>query len=197
MDNNTNLKSLVEAYCSQSSETPEKKLITYRLLQAVQSLPNLSRVYQKQKNSYAQDFEEILNDTLLKIVQNICEDFKPKDDDYIKSITKWINLKLRLYYEPKDKQRKNNRHKLLELDRYINSTNDNTTFIDLIEANPDEVTLNSIDGLIEQAQKSRRKRFGLSVWKYLEQDPDHKLKKCCSKKYPDCTCYLLVKKKTT
>ncbi len=191
------LQSLVETFCSQPSHTPLKKRSAYHLVTAVKSLPNLTRSYNAQQNATTQDFEEILNETLLELTQRICEDFQPDEDDYIKSLTKWINFKLRLYYKPKDQLRAARRHNTFSLDRYINEGENRkfTTFLDLLGTNQDEPTLNTIDALIEEAQQTRQKRLGREVWRYLEEDPDNRLKNCCSQKYPDCNCHLLVQKR--
>ena len=194
MITNDHLKSLVEAFCSQPSHTPVKKIASYRLLQAVQSLPNLTRPYQGQQNRIAQDFEDILNETLLEFTERVCEEFQPDEDDYIKSLTNWINLKLRLYYKPKDKIRADSRHKTFSLDRYINE-GEGATFLDLLETNQNEPTLNTIDALIEQAQQARQKRLGSEVWRYLEEDTHNRLKNCCSQKYTDCNCHILIQKR--
>jgi hypothetical protein len=188
------LKSLVENFCSQERNTRQSTIATHKLLQAIQSLPQLRRSYQPETSFFSIDFEEILNETLLEVTERICGEFIPDEIDYTRSLVKWINYKLRLYYKPKDKLREASRHKTLSLDRYIDGE-ENSTFLDLLDNYEDGETLNTIDGIIEQAQQERRHRLGKEVDQYLWDDPDNRLKDCSSKKHPRCECHLLVKKR--
>jgi hypothetical protein len=189
------LKSLVENFCSQERNTRQSTMANYKLLQAIQSLPQLRRSYQPDASFFSMDFEEILNETLLEVTEKICADFQP-EGSYIQSLVSWINYKLRLYYKPKDKLREASRHKTLSLDRYIDGE-ENSTFLDLLDNYEDGETLNTIDGMIEQAQQQRRHRLGKEVWQYLQDDPDNRLKdkKCGSDKHRQCQCHLLVQKR--
>ncbi|MFM7904986.1 MAG: hypothetical protein ACKPA9_07445 [Microcystis sp.] len=188
------LQSLVENLCSQQPNTPAHKIATYQLLRAIQNLPNLTRNHTSEQNSVSQDFEEILNDTLLETCHRICETFQPDLNNYVNSLTHWINYQLRLYYKPKDRLREARRHNIFSLDRYI-SDKENTTFLDLLEDNHSEATLNTIDSLIEQAQQQRRQRLGLEVWQYLQEDPKNRLKNCYSTKCSECNCHWLLQKR--
>lgn len=190
------LKSLVENFCSQEKNTRQSTIANYKLLQAIQSLPQLRRSYQPEASFFSMDFEEILNETLLEVTERICEEFNADEIDYTRSLVKWINYKLRLYYKPKDKLREASRHKTLSLDRYIDGE-ENSTFLDLLDNYEDGETLNTIDGMIEQTQQQRRHRLGKEVWQYLQDDPDNRLKdkKCGSDKHRQCQCHLLVQKR--
>ena len=188
------LKSLVENFCSQERNTRQSKIANHKLLQAIQSLPQLRRSYQPGANSFSMDFEEILNETLLEVTERICEEFNPHEIDYTRSLGNWINYKLRLYYKLKDKLREASRHKNLSLDRYIDGE-ENFTFLDLLDDYEDDKTLNTIDGMIEQAQQQRRHRLGKEVEQYLQDDPDNRLKECWSDKHHQCQCHLLVQKR--
>ena len=187
------LRALVENFCSQERNTRQSTIASYKLLRAIQSLPQLRRSYQPEASFFSMDFEEILNETLLEVTEKICADFQPKGS-YIQSLLNWINYKLRLYYKPKDKLREASRHKTLSLDRYIDGE-ENTTFLDLLDNYEDGETLNTIDGMIEQAQQQRRHRLSKEVDQYLRNDPANRLKDCSSKKHPRCECHLLVKKR--
>jgi hypothetical protein len=187
------LKSLVENFCSQERNTRQSTIATHKLLQAIQSLPQLRRSYQPEASFFSMDFEEMLNETLLEVTEKICADFQAKGS-YIQSLVNWINYKLRLYYKPKDKLREASRHKTLSLDRYIDRE-ENSTFLDLLDNYEDGETLNTIDEMIEQAQQQRRHRLGKQVSQYLWDDPDNRLKGCSSKKHPTCECHLLVQKR--
>jgi hypothetical protein len=189
------LQELVGNFCQHQSTpgTREYNKAAYRLLAAIQKIPGLKRNYQPGLDR--QDYEEIFNDTLLEIAKKICpsEDpdcFHPEDDNYINSLTRWINYKLRLYYKPKDLIRQN-QHKPVSLDRYI-SEGVNSTFVENIT---DSLTLNGIDALIEQYQKENQDKVGKKVRAYIEQDPDDTLKDCKSNKYPACNCYFLVRQR--
>jgi uncharacterized protein YjbI with pentapeptide repeats len=189
------LQELVGNFCQHKSTpgTREYNKAAYRLLAAIQKIPGLKRNYQPGIDR--QDYEEIFNDTLLEIAKKICpsEDpdcFHPEDDNYINSLTRWINYKLRLYYKPKDLIRQN-QHKPVSLDRYI-SEGVNSTFVENIT---DSLTLNGIDALIEQYQKENQDKVGKKVRAYIEQDPDDTLKNCKSNKHHSCNCYFLVQQR--
>ncbi|MCZ8223669.1 MAG: pentapeptide repeat-containing protein [Microcystis sp. LE19-84.1B] len=187
------MEKLVREFLSHTPDTPAGKRATYKLLQTIQQLPKLVRSYQPLRGYCYQDFEEILNDTLLKILKEISS-FKPETTNYVNSLTHWINYQLRLYYKPKDRLREARRHNIFSLDRYI-SDKENTTFLDLLEDNHSEATLNTIDSLIEQAQQQRRQRLGLEVWQYLQEDPKNRLKNCYSTKCSECNCHWLLQKR--
>jgi uncharacterized protein YjbI with pentapeptide repeats len=188
------LKSLVENFCSQERNTRQSTIANYKLLQAIQSLPQLKRSYQPEASFFSMDFEEILNETLLEVTERICGEFSADEIDYTRSLVKWIDYKLRLYYKPKDKLREASRHKTLSLDRYRDE-GENSTFLDLLDNYEDGETLNTIDEMIKQAQQQRRHRLGKEVSQYLRDDPANRLKDCRSQKHPKCECHLLVNKR--
>lgn len=188
------LKSFVENFCSQERNTRQSTMANYKLLQAIQSLPQLRRSYQPEASFFSMDFEEILNETLLEVTERVCEEFNADEIDYTRSLVNWINYKLRLYYKPKDKLREASRHKTLSLDRYRDE-GENSTFLDLLDNYEDGETLNTIDGIIEQEEQQRRHRLGKEVLDYLQDDPDNRLKDCSSQEHPTCDCHLLVKKR--
>ena len=191
------LQELIGKFCQHQSTPGTRKYNTaaHHLLVAIQKLPGLKRNYEPGL-IFRQDYEEIFNDTLLEIIQKICptddpDCFQPKaDEDYIKSLTNWINYKCRLYYKPKDLIRQN-QHKPASLDRYISEGINST----LVENLTDPLTLNGIDALIDRCQRENQDRFGKKVRDYINRDPDDKLKDCQSTKYPACNCYDIAQKR--
>jgi Pentapeptide repeats (8 copies) len=189
------IRQLIGNFCQHQSipGTREYNKAAYRLLAAIQKIPGLKRNYQPGLDR--QDYDEIFNDTLFEITKKICPSddpdcFRPEVDNYINSLTRWINYKLRLYYKPKDLIRQN-QHKPVSLDRYI-SEGVNSTFVENIT---DPLTLNGIDALIEQYQKENQDKVGQKVREYIDQDPDDILKDCKSNKHPSCNCYFLVQQR--
>jgi uncharacterized protein YjbI with pentapeptide repeats len=191
------LQELIGKFCQRQSTpgTREYNNAAYRLLAAIQKLPGLKRNYEPGL-IFRQDYEEIFNDTLLEIIQKICPTDDPDcfhskaGEDYIKSLTNWINYKCRLYYKPKDLIRQN-QHKPTSLDRYISEGINST----LVENLTDPLTLNGIDALIDRCQRENQDRVGKEIRDYINRDPDDKLKDCQSTKYPACNCYDIAQKR--
>jgi Pentapeptide repeats (9 copies) len=196
-DREQELQELIGKFCQHQFTPGTRKYnnTAYRVLAAIQKLPGLKRNYEPGL-IFRQDYEEIFNDTLLEIIQKICPSddpdcFQPKaDEDYIKSLTNWINYKCRLYYKPKDLIRQN-QHKPASLDRYINEGTNST----LVENLTDPLTLNGIDALIDRRQREHQERVREIVRDDISRDPDDKLKDCQSTKYPACNCYDIAQKR--
>jgi hypothetical protein len=191
------LRESIHNFCQHQSTpgTRDYHKAAYRFLSAIQKIPGLERNYQPELVS-RQDYEEIFSQTLFEITEKICpaddpDCFCPKEnEEYIKSLTNWINYKCRLYYKSKDLIRQN-QHKPASLDRYISEGINST----LVENLTDPLTLNGIDALIDLYQRKNQDRVGKKVREYIERDPDDTLKDCQSNKYPACNCYFLAQKR--
>jgi hypothetical protein len=192
------LRVLAENFCGQAKNTSQGKIAAYKLLRAIQSLPKLQRSYQPETSYFNQDFEEFLNETLMEVIERICEEFQADEANYIHSLVNWMNYKLRLSFKPKDRLREASRHKTFSLDRYIGGEENNTTFLDLLnDSYEDGETENTIDSIIEEEQQARRQRWGQQVWQALHNDPDirRELESYCSKKHHLCQCHFLMTKR--
>jgi hypothetical protein len=192
------LRVLAENFCGQAKNTSQGKIAAYKLLRAIQSLPKLQRSYQPETSYFNQDFEEFLNETLMEVIERICEEFQADEANYIHSLVNWMNYKLRLSFKPKDRLREASRHKTFSLDRYIGGEENNNTFLDLLnDSYEDGEKENTIDSIIEQEQQARRQRWGQQVWQALHNDPDirRELESYCSKKHHLCQCHFLMTKR--
>jgi len=182
------IKQLVCDFCSQEQGSRLWHKSAYLLLSKLQKLPRLSKNYSSAL--YLPDFEEIFNDTLLAIAQNVCQEFQSDETDYEKSLVNWINYKLRLHFKTKDVQRQA-KHKPLSLDRYINDEEQGT----FLEQLPDQITLNTIEQLIEEQQMATVAARSRQIWQYIEQDPDNLLKNCQIAQNNLCNCHYLAQKR--
>lgn len=154
-----------------------------QLLSYIPRLPGLARCSHL-------DYPEVLNDTLALVGKKI-QEFRPVSDSLSNSLVVWINYKLR--------------HKYRVLELYQHSP-DSPISIDnqaCIEAgsretfaeklpDPRPSTIWELEDEIERWQQQQKiESIGSKLRRYIEQDPEGKLRRCVSRKYPDCNCHLL------
>lgn len=150
------------------------------------------------------DYEDLLVDTLLEALDDICNfDPPPEPHSIKKGLKNWINYKLRLEHEvknlcsaafpkiPKFKSPKREynflrRMRPFSLDSPLGNES-NETFVDFL---PDPQTLGDLD---EWAEKWKREEVACKLRAYIEQDPEGKLQKCCLRKYPHCNAQVVAR----
>ncbi|MDY7008228.1 MAG: hypothetical protein SWX82_30950 [Cyanobacteriota bacterium] len=158
------LYELIENFCRQ----PENRrgIAFVPLLKKIEGLKGLT--YSKHR-----DFWMILQDTWVKVYQQIASDFEPQEQSKSlqSSLVTWINKKLRLKYEEKDLW---NKAKPLSLDALLNGDRDNkNTLGDLLsslEADPMEQAIQEEEH--QKLEQRLKKLYALT---------DH------HPKYPECT----------
>lgn len=155
------LKSLVEAFCCQQPNTPQRNILACQLLREILRLPNLNENYQLSNQRYSRftsGFKEALNDELMAIIQTICQFFDADETDYVQSFTDWINQNLRWNYNPEEKIEMliKKGSKAIFLENYTGiDDNEDTQFLSSIENLEDGLTLSNLDQMIENLQKQR------------------------------------------
>lgn len=172
------LSTLIEQVRQHPPESRKWRIAMNQLLQEIQQLPGLKR-------SSHQDYPEAFNGTLEWVSRNL-DKFELRTASISESFANWINghLKWRIkdLYDV-DK----NAHSTTSLDAPIMATAGETTRLDLL---PD-FRLGGLDGIIESAQKETTQRIGLELERYIEQDPERKLKNSYPKSHPECNCQFL------
>ncbi|NJL41891.1 MAG: hypothetical protein HC899_38430 [Leptolyngbyaceae cyanobacterium SM1_4_3] len=171
-----------------------------QLLLEIQRLPGLA------KSSHP-DYPEALNDTFLRLADEIHQ-FEPQQDSLKKSLTAWINGKLRLKYRirelvspPGTRSRSKTRSPKIEFQRQAQrppisldkplSQDASTTFGDQL-VDSSACTIEALDEQIRQAQdEQQRHRIGLQLNQYIEVDPEAKLRQCHPQDYPACNGQML------
>ncbi|NES19476.1 MAG: hypothetical protein F6K41_11225 [Symploca sp. SIO3E6] len=141
-----------------------------RLLLEIPKLPGLVR-------RDHQDYEEVLDDTLIEVSKRISE-FQPQQDSIIKSFVAWINYKLRLKYRITELYSQGKQARVISLDQLLTAQGDQTLL------NTDGAYLDSPELEASIAQR---------VWEYINQDPEGKLRNCTLQRYPDCNAQAVAK----
>ncbi|MDX2214372.1 MAG: hypothetical protein SFY66_13865 [Oculatellaceae cyanobacterium bins.114] len=199
-DRDEHLRSLIETVQQQPPKSLPWRKAMHRLLLEVQQLPGLAR-------SPHPDYAEALDDALLRLGDAI-KTFEPRQPSLEKSLTAWINLKLRLKYEvrelhapPRSRSLSATRNPQIEfkqqaqkpplsLDAPLDATG-GTSFGDQLPA-AGAFTLWDLEEKIQQEQEQHRTiRIGVQLQKYIETDPERQLQKCHPQAHPDCHCQML------
>ena len=89
-----NLRQLIETVRQHPKHSLRWRKAMNQLLMEIQQLPGLAK-------SHHPDYYEVLDDTLLKLAEEI-QEFEPKHSSIETSLVAWINVKLRLKYEVRD-----------------------------------------------------------------------------------------------
>ncbi|MEG4943925.1 hypothetical protein [Microcoleus sp. F4-D5] len=147
-----------------------------KLLLQIQQLPGL-------KKSSHLNYPAALNLTLEWVSREIAK-FEPRQSSVSKSLVNWINgylgWRIKDLYSP-------DQDAPISLDAPIATDVGETTRLDLL---PD-LTLGGLDGMIESAQKETTQRIGVELERYIEQDPEQKLRNSYPRSHPKCNCQFL------
>ncbi len=140
-----------------------------------QSLPGLGRA---DNLAYA----DALNRTWIRFVKKIDKgEFNPNPDSFLQSLLNWIKSDIR--YRIIDGIKENNPG-WFSLDNRVRNEEDSSTYLEQL---PD-TNLSGLEQLIELEQQRKINRFALEVKRYIEEDPEGKLKNCTPRGYPQCNC---------
>ncbi|MDF0555667.1 hypothetical protein [Kamptonema sp. UHCC 0994] len=149
-----------------------------KLLLQIQQLPGL-------KKSAHQNYPQALNLTLQWVSREIAN-FEPRPPSVSTSFVNWINGHLK--WRIKDLDVVDKKAPItISLDAPIATDVGETTRLDLL---PD-LTLGGLDGMIESAQKETTQRIGVELERYIEQDPEQKLRNSYPRSHPKCNCQFL------
>lgn len=179
------LRQLIEAACQQPTGSREWRKAMHRLLIELQRLPGL------RKSSHP-DYLQALNQTWEWIGRNICRDFEPRSESIQQSLVHWINGYL--YWRIKDlpfPEASNS----ISLDAPIGNEEGTPLLEQLSQTGLQSPTLSGLDGHIQRLQKEKIQRLGLSLERYIQQDPERKLQNCYPRAYPSCNCQLLSQRR--
>lgn len=209
----------IQRLCQSERGSREWNKALKGLIPKISKLPGLKRNNNPQ---YAEDYAEVFNNVMERVVKEICQDFQPQSNKSMAaSLQAWINEKMRLRYEVLDiyrssnqsnstltnpKGAKSNQKNLkkefyeqakkppFSLNRILNQNGDET-FEDYL-ADP---TLNGLDSIIEKDQEKLEEqelRISVNLARYIEQDPQGKLRSCYPPRgnYVDCNCQLLAQR---
>jgi hypothetical protein len=199
-DRDEELRILIETVQQNSPKTLTWRKAMNRLLAEVQRLPGLTR-------SSHPDYAEVLDDVLMRLGEEI-KTFQPQSPSLEKSLTNWINLKLRLTYEVRElhappRSRAQGPPKSAKAD-FLRQAQKPPLSLDApvgIEGSPSfgdylpadgPCTLSDLEDAIRREQEQQTaQRIGLQIQRYIETDPDEKLRQCHPQAYPDCHCQML------
>ncbi|MCP2730184.1 hypothetical protein [Limnofasciculus baicalensis] len=196
------LRQLIETVCQEPKNSLRWRKAMNQLLLEIQQLPGLTK-------SNHPDYDEVLDDTLLKLAEEI-QEFEPKHSSIETSLVGWINIKLRLKYEVRElhsqsiTSSKNRSHpqgakeefnaqarkQPLSLDVPIGEEGSETFGSQLPAKSP--CNLWEVQSAIAKDQKEQEnERIGIKLKQYIEQDPERRLQSCHPRPYPNCNCQIL------
>lgn len=201
-DRDEELRLLIEAVQRSMPKTLAWRKGMNRLLAEIQRLPGLTR-------SNHPDYADVLNQVLVRLGDEI-QTFQPQPPSLEKSLTNWINLKLRLTYEVRelyapvrsraqatvkttktakaDFQRQTQKPPLF-LDAPLGE--DGWSLGDRLSASA-PCTLLELEENIRQVQAQQiTHRVGIQIAQYIQNDPDGSLRQCHPQAYPACHCQML------
>lgn len=157
-----------------------------RLLIELQHLPGIAR-------SSHPDYGDALNRTWGWVIRNICQISHQLTPPIQDSLAKWINgyLKWRI----KDLRAPDNRAPI-SLDEPLSNDKEGQTLLDIQSSTDSNApTLSGLDRHIQQLQKQKVLRVGVELERYIERDPEGKLRICYPHGYPQCNCQTLSKRR--
>lgn len=199
-DRDERLRTLIETVQQQPPKSLPWRRAMNRLLIEIQQLPGLAR-------SPHPDYAQALDDALMRLGQEI-NTFEPRQPSLEKSLTAWINLKLRLKYEvrelhspPRSRSQSSQTSSRVEFKQQaqkpplsLDATLDaegGVSFGERLPA-PGAYTLWDLEEKIQQEQEQRRTlRIGTQLQSYIKADPDRELQLCHPQAHPDCHCQML------
>ncbi|NJK99901.1 MAG: hypothetical protein HC838_05155 [Spirulinaceae cyanobacterium RM2_2_10] len=172
----------------------------HHLLLTIQQLPGLAR-------SSHPDYGEVLDDVLLRLADEIGE-FVPQGDSLTQSLTHWLNLKLRLKYAVRDlhqpprsrrrAQQRTAQREFAEQARQPPLSLDAPLTDDSSESFADRLLADlprnfwELQAQIAQAQQQQAtEQVGQAVQRYIETDPDGRLRASHPQAHPDCHSQML------
>jgi hypothetical protein len=194
------LRRLVEAVQQSAPKTLAWRRSMNRLLAEIQRLPGLTR-------SNHSNYADVLNEVFVKLGDEI-KTFRPQQQSLEKSLTNWINLKLRLSYEVRElhspvRSRAQSGAKTaraefqqqaqkppLSLDAPL-GTDGCTSLGDQLPAAAPSTLLELEDSIRQAQQQQMAQRIGLQLVQYINDDPDGTLRQCHPQAYPACHCQML------
>jgi len=135
-----------------------------RLLLEIPQLPGLAKCRH-------QDYEEVLDDTLIEVSNRISE-FQLQQDSIIRSFVVWINYKLRLHYKVWELPSQGEQTRVIPLDQQLIDKKDFVAYLDSPEP---------------EANIAQR------LWEYINQDSEGKLRNCILQQYPHCNAQAVAK----
>jgi hypothetical protein len=177
---------LIEEVCQHSVKNPKRRKAINRLLIEIQKLPGLIK-------SSHQDYLDVLNELWQWVNENICQKFDLSQPLVQERLRQWLNS--RLYWRIRDRYRNNSSTQLPEvsLDATIGGeATTGATYLDQLPETGFNIPYRSgFDDYIARIEREQQQSIGLALERYIEEDPEGKLRNCHPKAYPDCNCQIL------
>ncbi len=180
------LRQLIATVCQHPNGSLERRKAMHRLLIQLQQLPGLLK-------STHPDYLDALNRTWEWVSRNICSTFELRTPSIQESLVKWLNGYL--YWRIKDVVSPA-ASIAISLDKIIGDHEQGTPLVEqLSETGLNTPTLSGLNGHIERLEKEKIQRIGLDLERYIQQDPEKKLRNCYPRAHPNCNCQLLSQRR--
>ena len=169
MDQKEHLRQLIAAVYQHPDGSREWRIAMNQLLIFLQGLPEFRNYSRPGCPDY---FLDALNQTWEWLSRNI-RNFQPRTSSTLTDLVKWIRGYL--YWRLRDLSSRDN-------------------FLPLLD--PDQLpgTYSGLDSYLEQQRRQSRQHLVIRLEKYVEQDPDRRLKNCYPRRHPKCNCQILAQR---
>lgn len=168
-----------------------------KLIILLQGLPEFRNMYASSNPEY---LREAWEKTLMWFSQNI-RSFESQTSSIRGDLVRWIKgyLKYRIVDAIKAETKKNSKFMSLDVTTYLDINQEITTYLEQVTdqgflpgtpSNPR--ILDEIEKQIERDECFRVQKVGFKLKKYIEADPDKKLRSCHPQRYPSCHCQMMV-----
>ncbi|NES06675.1 MAG: hypothetical protein F6K22_29955 [Okeania sp. SIO2F4] len=188
---NEQLQELITRICNNPNlQSAQRRKDVNRLLHELSQLPGL---YKYSHPLYL----EALDQTLLWVSQNICK-FQPKQPNLPlrTSLRKWINSYI--YWRMRDLyvEQAQQDHDMVSLDVPINDDSENPLkLLDQLSVKGFYIpTGDGFECYIEKCQRQRIQKIIEQLERYVEEDPEGRLKSCHPRQHPNCNCQFLCQR---
>lgn len=192
------LRQLVANAVKHPDHSFEWKRAINRLLIYLQGLPEFKRFCRHDSPHY---LFEALDRTWEWLSRNI-RTFRPQSDSIREDLVKWINGYL--YWRIKDANNaefaaRKALDRSLDITTHVDGSGEKTTYLEqvaqqghLLGTPSNPRVLSGIETYQEQIESQSRQNLSLELRRYIELDPNKKLRNCYPRHRPDCNCQLLT-----
>lgn len=187
---NEQLQELITRICNNPNlQSAERRKDVNRLLHELSQLPGL---YKYSHPLYL----EALDQTLLWVSQNICKFRQQPNLPLRTSLRKWINGNLYWRIKDLDIRQAQQDHRMVSLNTRINDDSENPLeLLDLLSDQGFNIPdLDGFDCYIEKCRRQETQKIIEQLERYVEEDPEGRLKSCHPRQHPNCNCQFLCQR---
>lgn len=194
------LSQLMQQALQHPKGSHQRRLATSRIIGILQKLPQFQHRYYKSRCPDEDLFSEALSKTWLWFSNNVHK-FKPRTPSIRQDLVKWLAswLRYRILDVLEKRSKETSRCCSLDVPVSVNSDGEQISRLELVSnegkilgtpSNP--YILSGLESYIESLQKQKNQQLVITLERYIEQDPDGRLRKSHPRNFPKCNSQLLI-----